>query len=62
MPKENKILSVPQRIFETYLIELEKKGVPVDVTARLKSTLFVDNDVSVDALREALFSNGNYDV
>ena len=59
---DNKILSVPQQVFDQFLKELETQKVPEELVARLRKTL-VDNDqISVEALKAALFSNDNTSV
>ena len=59
---DNKITSLPQQIFEQFLKELEEKKVSQEVVSRLKKTLIDNQQTSVDALKEALFSGDNSNV
>ena len=53
------MLSVPQQVFEQFLKELETQKVPEEVIARLRKTLVDNGQISVEALKESLFSNDN---
>jgi len=57
-----KIPSVPQQVFEQFLKELETRKVPEEVIARLRKTLIESGQISVEALKTALFSNDNASV
>lgn len=54
-----KIPSVPQQVFEQFLKELGTQKVPKEVIARLRKNLVENEQISVEALRESLFSNDN---
>lgn len=56
---DSKILSVPQQVFEQFLKELETQKVPEEVIERLRKTLVDNGQISVEALKESLFSNDN---
>ena len=56
---DSKMLSVPQQVFEQFLKELETQKVPEEVIARLRKTLVDNGQISVEALKESLFSNDN---
>ena len=53
----NKIMNVPQQVFDLFLKELKEQKVPEVVVARLKKTLIDNEQISVEALMTALFSN-----
>jgi len=55
----NKIISVPQQVFDQFLKELGNQKVSEEVIGRLKKTLIDEGRVSVEALKTALFSDGN---
>ena len=55
----NKIISVPQQVFDQFLKELGTQKVPEEVIGRLKKTLMDEGRVSVESLKAALFSDGN---
>lgn len=57
--KDNKILNVPQQVFEQFLKELETQKVSEEVIVRLRKTLVDNEQISVEALKMALFSNDN---
>lgn len=59
---DNKIISVPQQIFDQFLKELETQKVPEEVIARLRKTLVENGQISVEALKTALFANDNANV
>lgn len=59
---DNKIVSVPQQVFDQFLNELKAQKVSEEVIARLRKTLFENEQISVDALKAALFSNDNASV
>ena len=54
---DNKIMSVPQQVFDKFLAELVKKKVPEEVIARLRKNLVDDGKVSIETLEAALFPN-----
>jgi len=56
---DGKTLSVPQQIFEQFLEELETQKVPKEVIARLRKNLVDNGQISVEILKESLFSNDN---
>ena len=56
---DSKTLSVPQQVFEQFLKELETQKVPEEVIVRLKKTLVSNEQISIESLRESLFSNDN---
>ena len=56
---DSKILSVSQQVFEQFLKELETQKVPEEVIVRLRKTLVDNGQISVEALKESLFSNYN---
>jgi len=56
---DNKIISVPQQVFDQFLKELGTQKVSEEVIGRLKKTLMDEGRVSVEALKAALFSDGN---
>lgn len=56
---DNKIISVPQQVFDQFLKELGTQKVSEEVIGRLKKTLMDEGRVSVEELKAALFSNGN---
>lgn len=58
----DKIISVPQQIFDQFLTELDTQKVSGEVIARLRKTLVENEQTSVDALKTALFSNDNASV
>ncbi len=59
---DNKIVSVPQQIFDQFLKELETQKAPEEVIARLRKTLIENEQISVEALKIALFSGDNANV
>ena len=54
---DNKIMNVPQQVFDQFLKVLKAQKVPEEVVARLKKTLIDNEQISVEALKTALFSN-----
>ncbi len=56
---DNKIISVPQQVFDQFLKELGTQKVSEEVIGRLKKTLMDEGRVSVEVLKAALFSDGN---
>lgn len=58
----NKIISVPQQVFDQFLKELEIQKAPEEVIARLRKTLVENEQISVEALKTALFANDNANV
>lgn len=64
MPDEtdNKIISVPQQVFDQFLKELETKKAPEEVVARLRKTLVENEQISIEALKAALFPSDNANV
>jgi hypothetical protein len=56
---DNKIISVPQQVFDQFLKELGTQKVSEEVIGCLKKTLMDEGRVSVEELKAALFSNGN---
>ncbi len=59
---DNKIISVPQQIFDQFLKELETQKAPEEVIARLRKTLVKNEQISVESLKAALFSSDNANV
>ena len=55
----DKIISVPQQIFDQFLKELETQKVAQEVIVRLRKTIVENGQISVDALKSSLFSNDN---
>lgn len=64
MTKQNddKIMNVPHQVFDQFLTELKAQKVPEEVVERLKKTLMHNEQISVEALKTALFSNEDTDV
>lgn len=59
---DNKIMNVPQHVFVLFLNELKEQKIPEEVIARLKKTLIDNEQISVEELKAALFSNDNGDI
>ena len=59
---ESKIISVPQQVFNQFLEELGAQKVSEEVIERLRKTLIENEQVSVEALKIALFSNDNIEI
>ncbi|MDD4995072.1 MAG: hypothetical protein PHW53_01215 [Patescibacteria group bacterium] len=59
---DNKIMSVPEQIFDQFLTELGEQKIPEEVIARLRKTLVDNGQISVDALKQALFYSDSTDV
>lgn len=59
---DNKIISVPQQVFDQFLKELETQKAPEEVVARLRKTLVENEQISVEALKTALFPSDNANV
>jgi hypothetical protein len=59
---DNKIISVPQQIFDQFLKELETQKVSEEIIARLRKTLVENGQISVEALKIALFANDNTNI
>lgn len=57
--KTEKISNVPRQLFEQFLKELEKQKVPEEVVKRLVDTLVNNGQISVKALKAALFEDNN---
>jgi hypothetical protein len=64
MTEENnkKIINVPQQVFNQFLKELYTQKVPEEVITRLRKTLLETEQISVDKLKTALFSNDGANV
>jgi hypothetical protein len=54
---DHKIISLPQQIFDQFIKKLGEQQVPEEVIVRLRKTLVDDEQVSVEALKAALFAN-----
>ncbi len=59
---DNKIMNVPQQIFDQFLQELEKQKVAEEVLVRLRKTLIDNKQISVEALKTALFFDDVMDI
>jgi hypothetical protein len=58
---DHKIISLPQQIFDQFIKKLGEQQVPEEVIVRLSKTLVDDEQVSVEALKTALFANDKTD-
>lgn len=59
---DNKIMSVPDQIFDQFLTELGEQKIPEEIIVRLKKTLVENGQISIDALKTALFSGSSTNV
>ena len=56
---DDKMMNVPQQVFDQFLKALKEQKVPEEIIARLRKTLIDNEQTSVEALKAALFSDDN---